>query len=157
MDTNRHLQNSKKIRKILGSGPSCWKWRGIRMPPCICFGACFNFFLVLSGKYLEGTHWVYGKKTMWSILENGMSALVSIWLSKMPCWLSCCVSLLSNSLGKSLRGLYIDGMWTRNFFPLYSCTIVTTSVYTNHLHALCTHLCSQQAPCLLIYATYPVT
>jgi hypothetical protein len=32
------------------------------MPPCIWFGACFNFSLVVSGKYLEGTHWVYGKK-----------------------------------------------------------------------------------------------
>jgi hypothetical protein len=155
MDTNRHLQNGKKIRKILGIGPSCWKWRGICMPPCICFGACFN--LVVWGRYLEGTHWVYGKKTMWSILENGMSALVSIWLSEMPCWPLCCVSLLSNTLGKSFRGLYIDGLWTRNALPLYSCTIVTTSVYTNHLHALCTHLCSHQAPCLLIYATYPVT
>jgi hypothetical protein len=37
-----------------------------------------NFFLEVSGRYLEGTHWVHGKKTMWSILENGMSALVSI-------------------------------------------------------------------------------
>ncbi len=71
------------------------------------------------------------KKTMWSILENGMSALVSIWLSKMPCWLLCCVSLLSNSLGKSFRGLYIDGLWTRNVFPLYSCPrfILTIRMY----------------------------
>jgi hypothetical protein len=110
MDMNKHLQNSKKIKKILGSGPSCWKWRGICMPPCICFGACFNFFLVVWGRYLEGIHWVYGKKTMWSILENGMSTLVSIWLSKMLCWLLCCVSLLSNTLGKSLKGLHIYGL-----------------------------------------------
>jgi hypothetical protein len=157
MDLNKHLQNSKKIKKILGSGPSCWKWRGICMPPCICFGACFNFLLVVWGRYIEGIHWVYGKKTMWSILENGMSTLVSIWLSKMLCWLLCCVSLLSNTLGKSLKGLYIYGMWTRNAFPLYSCAIVTTSVYINHPHVLCTHLCSQQAPYLLIYATYPLT
>jgi len=56
---------------------------------------------VVSGRYLEGTHWVYGKKKMWSILEKGLSALVSIWLSEMPYWLLCYVNLLSNTLEKS--------------------------------------------------------
>jgi len=81
----------------------------------------FNLFLEVSGRYLEGTHWVYGKKTMWSILDNGMSALVSIWLSEMLCWLLCCVSLFSNTWEKSFRGVYIDDLWTGNTFSLYSC------------------------------------
>jgi len=61
-----------------------------------------------------------------------MSAVVSIWLSEMRCWFLCCVSLLSNTLKKSFRGLYIDGLWTRNIFLLYSCPVITTLVYIHH-------------------------
>jgi hypothetical protein len=153
MDTNRHFENTKKIKKILGSGPSCWKSRGICMPPCICFGDCFNFFLVVWGRYLDGTHWVYGKKNnvehfgKWNVCTCEHLVVQNALLAFMLC--KSTVKFIRKKFQRSLYWWPVD----KKCFSI----VFLSSVYTNYPHVLCTHLCSQQAPYLLIYATYPLT